>query len=90
MPAANPWTPCSKKLPELNLFSPWAEIKRMSEPVIVTYEAYLTKELITSDILAVYTEDGWYWYMEDEQPEKVKVEITAWMGLPDPYIGDGK
>lgn len=61
-----------------------------SEPVLVTYIGFHTGSPHTSDQTAVYCDDGeWYWKTEGSDFERAKVEIVAWMFLPQPYDSTG-
>ena len=62
---------------------------RISEPMIVTYLEYMRPHRpTTSDIMAVYADDGnWYWWLEEGLEEVKYVPIIAWMEKPEPYRG---
>lgn len=79
-PKLNEWTSVSKGLP-----SKYKHTAR-SYPVLVTYLSALDGKPI-SDSIAHYDffDDSWKW---DEDDEDVRVKITAWKYLPEPYKED--
>ena len=88
------WIPRDKELPELSRIATDSylgdfpdTVMEISEPVTVTFLGFNTKRPITSTQAAVLADDGdWYWYEEDEMVE-VRVTITAWKPLDNPYRG---
>lgn len=87
-PPADQWIPCSERLPEP---VPLGELGDDVKPVLVTYLGYVDGEPMC-DGTAVYGEDGiWRWWIDNVEVfamEDSKVEITAWMPLPEPYKGE--
>lgn len=79
------WIPVSEQLPEaVELESFGDEVT----PVLITYLGYYDKEPHEGG-LAIWCEDNtWRWHDETlhvNMMDVVKVEITAWMPLPEPY-----
>ena len=77
------WTPCTTAYPTVD------DEYGLSEPVLVTYLSYYEKEPTVSHA-AVYskTNNEWYWFDGEEDVDdydRVKVDIVAWMPLPEPY-----
>lgn len=79
------WIPVTERMPEA------AELEAYGDevtPVLITYLGYYDREP-NADALAIWCEDNaWRWYddaLHVNIMDVVKVEITAWMPLPESY-----
>ena len=79
------WIPVTERMPEA------AELESYGDevtPVLITYLGYYDGEP-NADALAIWCEDNtWRWYddaLHVNIMDVAKVEITAWMSLPQPY-----
>ena len=79
------WIPVSEGLPEA---AESEDCRGEVTPVLITYLGYYDMEPHEGG-LAIWCEDNtWRWYNETldvNMMDVVKVEITAWMPLPEPY-----
>lgn len=70
---ANRWIPCSERLPE------------DGKNCLITYISFLDGVTKCCDGCAYVIENGWFWCLDDSE---VKVDVIAWMPLPEPYKGE--
>jgi hypothetical protein len=83
------WIPVSELLPK-NSTRKSIELRdhHYSDPVIVTYLSLIDGTPNVSDYLAVYCDDGkWYWF---DDLDALCVEVTGWMPLPEPYKSESE
>lgn len=79
------WIPVSERLPEA------AELEAYGDevtPVLITYLGYYDREPREGGLVIWCENNTWRWHDETldvSMMDVVKVEITAWMPLPEPY-----
>ena len=79
------WIPVSERLPEA------AELESCGDevtPVLITYLGYYDREPHEGGLVIWCEDNTWRWHDETldvNMMDVVKVEITAWMPLPEPY-----
>lgn len=79
------WIPVSERMPEA------AELESCGDevtPVLITYLGYYDREPHEGGLVIWCEDNTWRWHDETldvSMMDVVKVEITAWMPLPEPY-----